>query len=113
MATNFPCGSEANRLNVPLVWGRLAQLVERFVYTEDVGSSSLSSPTIFSKNFIHVQGRFGGLYFFAATETATDCPDSGPESRNERGPGELHRGPDGILIVRIQILIQARPFAAA
>ena len=26
--------------------GRLAQLVERFVYTEDVGSSSLSSPTI-------------------------------------------------------------------
>ena len=27
--------------------GRLAQLVERFVYTEDVGSSSLSSPTIF------------------------------------------------------------------
>ena len=27
--------------------GRLAQLVERFVYTEDVGSSSLSSPTNF------------------------------------------------------------------
>ena len=27
--------------------GRLAQLVERLVYTEDVGSSSLSSPTIF------------------------------------------------------------------
>ena len=27
--------------------GRLAQLVERFVYTEDVGSSSLSSPTIY------------------------------------------------------------------
>ncbi len=26
--------------------GRLAQLVERLVYTEDVGSSSLSSPTI-------------------------------------------------------------------
>ena len=26
--------------------GRLAQLVERFVYTEDVGSSSLSPPTI-------------------------------------------------------------------
>jgi DNA-binding protein HU-beta len=26
--------------------GRLAQLVERFVYTEDVGSSSLSSPTM-------------------------------------------------------------------
>ena len=29
-----------------LTRGRLAQLVERFVYTEDVGSSSLSSPTI-------------------------------------------------------------------
>jgi hypothetical protein len=29
-----------------LAGGRLAQLVERFVYTEDVGSSSLSSPTI-------------------------------------------------------------------
>jgi hypothetical protein len=26
--------------------GLLAQLVERFVYTEDVGSSSLSQPTI-------------------------------------------------------------------
>ena len=26
--------------------GRLAQLVERFVYTEDVGGSSPSSPTI-------------------------------------------------------------------
>tara|TARA_R110002110_G_scaffold164897_3_gene365114 strand:+ start:492 stop:725 length:234 start_codon:yes stop_codon:yes gene_type:complete len=29
-----------------LSWGRLAQLVERFVYTEDVGGSSPSSPTI-------------------------------------------------------------------
>ena len=29
--------------------GRLAQLVERFVYTEDVGGSSPSSPTILSK----------------------------------------------------------------
>ena len=28
------------------VTGSLAQLVERFVYTEDVGSSSLSRPTI-------------------------------------------------------------------
>ena len=28
-----------------LVMGRLAQLVERFVYTEDVGGSSPSSPT--------------------------------------------------------------------
>ncbi len=29
--------------------GSLAQLVERFVYTEDVGSSSLSRPTILSR----------------------------------------------------------------
>lgn len=29
-----------------LISGRLAQLVERFVYTEDVGGSSPSSPTI-------------------------------------------------------------------
>ncbi len=28
--------------------GSLAQLVERFVYTEDVGSSSLSRPTTLS-----------------------------------------------------------------
>ena len=28
--------------------GRLAQLVERFVYTEDVGGSSPSSPTTIS-----------------------------------------------------------------
>ena len=34
----------------PAPVGRLAQLVERFVYTEDVGSSSLSSPTIAFKN---------------------------------------------------------------
>lgn len=31
--------------------GRLAQLVERLVYTEDVGSSSLSSPTISQVHF--------------------------------------------------------------
>jgi hypothetical protein len=39
------CHSQAKRLNDRL-HGRLAQLVERFVYTEDVGSSSLSSPTM-------------------------------------------------------------------
>jgi hypothetical protein len=31
--------------------GRLAQLVERFVYTEDVGGSSPSSPTIPNVNY--------------------------------------------------------------
>ena len=41
--------------NPTLPWkGRLAQLVERLVYTEDVGSSSLSSPTI----------SFNGLWSF-------------------------------------------------
>ena len=33
-----------------LIKGRLAQLVERFLYTEDVGGSSPSSPTIFSES---------------------------------------------------------------
>jgi hypothetical protein len=37
--------SWAEPLKRPPRIGRLAQLVERFVYTEDVGSSSLSSPT--------------------------------------------------------------------
>ena len=32
-------------------FGRLAQLVERFPYKEDVGSSSLSTPTIINKEF--------------------------------------------------------------
>jgi hypothetical protein len=36
--------------------GRLAQLVERFVYTEDVGSSSLSSPTILSQFSFRILG---------------------------------------------------------
>jgi hypothetical protein len=36
---------DAKRCNI----GSLAQLVERFVYTEDVGSSSLSRPTIVSR----------------------------------------------------------------
>jgi hypothetical protein len=31
-------------------FGRLAQLVERFFYTEDVGGSSPSAPTISSKS---------------------------------------------------------------
>jgi hypothetical protein len=42
----------------PVKSGRLAQLVERLVYTEDVGSSSLSSPTILS---IFVQMPFNPL----------------------------------------------------
>jgi hypothetical protein len=32
--------------------GRLAQLVERFVYTEDVGGSSPSSPTIHPRELL-------------------------------------------------------------
>ncbi len=34
-------------LNPETRYGRLAQLVERLPYKEDVGSSSLSTPTIF------------------------------------------------------------------
>lgn len=32
--------------------GRLAQLVERLAYTEDVGSSSLSPPTTFGLEYV-------------------------------------------------------------
>ena len=35
-----------------MAWGRLAQLGERHVYTVDVGSSSLSSPTIPFSGFL-------------------------------------------------------------
>ena len=42
----FPCERRLDSLNGRILNGRLAQLVERLVYTEDVGSSSLSSPTI-------------------------------------------------------------------
>ena len=45
--------------------GSLAQLVERFVYTEDVGSSSLSRPTIYHPSSVAfgptTQCRFRGL----------------------------------------------------
>lgn len=43
--------------------GRLAQLVERLVYTEDVGSSSLSSPTIFLRKSMHagIRSRFAAV----------------------------------------------------
>ena len=36
--------------------GRLAQLVERLVYTEDVSSSSLLSPTIFHQWILLLAG---------------------------------------------------------
>jgi hypothetical protein len=39
--------------------GSLAQLVERFVYTEDVGSSSLSRPTIISSILIDILANMG------------------------------------------------------
>ncbi len=44
--------------------GRLAQLVERFVYTEDVGSSSLSSPTIFPDVFCDIMIEFSDVSDF-------------------------------------------------
>lgn len=45
--------------------GRLAQLVERLVYTEDVGGSSPSSPTIFSQELVHQPFEFGAFWFHA------------------------------------------------
>lgn len=47
----WPCGARSNCLKVRAS-GRLAQLVERFVYTEDVGGSSPSSPTMISNTYI-------------------------------------------------------------
>ena len=50
VADRLPCARE------PAIWpriGSLAQLVERFVYTEDVGSSSLSRPTIRPSQRLH------------------------------------------------------------
>jgi hypothetical protein len=41
-----PCFERWICFEASLKRGRLAQLVERLVYTENVGSSSLSSPTI-------------------------------------------------------------------
>jgi hypothetical protein len=43
--------------------GRLAQLVERLVYTEDVGGSSPSSPTM---PFLAKKPCFAGLFAFLA-----------------------------------------------
>ena len=39
---------------MPLAGGRLAQLVERFVYTEDVGGSNPSPPTINISNLLDI-----------------------------------------------------------
>ena len=60
--------------------GRLAQLVERFVYTEDVGSSSLSSPTTLSNAIETIYSRSSpslsgvamcvrGMHFVAERQT--------------------------------------------
>ena len=66
--------------------GSLAQLVERFVYTEDVGSSSLSRPTILPIEAARTcrvgarQGRLGsafaGMRIFTkrALDGARRCP---------------------------------------
>jgi hypothetical protein len=43
--------------------GSLAQLVERFVYTEDVGSSSLSRPTIISIILIDILANMGICHY--------------------------------------------------
>ena len=44
----FQLTQARGKLCSPRSWGRLAQLVEHLVYTERVGSSNLSPPTIFS-----------------------------------------------------------------
>ena len=44
----FQLTQARGKLCSPRSWGRLAELVEHLVYTERVGSSNLSPPTIFS-----------------------------------------------------------------
>ncbi len=56
-------------LKGPRLQGRLAQLVERFVYTEDVGSSSLSSPTIDPARVRCVIGASPNLHNTVASQT--------------------------------------------
>ena len=48
--------------------GSLAQLVERFVYTEDVGSSSLSRPTISSPYFHVYSNLISPCHYFKTAE---------------------------------------------
>ena len=59
--------SQSRPLKGPPRSGRLAQLVERFVYTEDVGGSSPSSPTILFQSRIsarldHQVGEFAAAW---------------------------------------------------
>jgi hypothetical protein len=80
----FPCGTCTNALkHTPPDWGRLAQLVERFVYTEDVGSSSLSSPTIYPpKSMIE--------FWFQRADRCACVEKSHHKSDGREGPGTLH-----------------------
>src|SRR6056297_1389196 len=52
-AISHPCAPGPDRA-MPLAGGRLAQLVERFVYTEDVGGSNPSPPTINISNLLDI-----------------------------------------------------------
>ncbi len=62
---------DESRKPAPLV-GRLAQLVERLVYTEDVGSSSLSPPTIFRLTTIRYAHASDGARFRATPGRACE-----------------------------------------
>ena len=97
--------------------GRLAQLVERLVYTEDVGSSSLSSPTIKpagKRGFWHIRGtgsrRASALCIRRVSREATIrqpvYPAPGPRPpvwrsriNSSEAPGKL----DGALMSRVTL----------
>ena len=57
---DFPLLRPPRSLSKSTLIGSLAQLVERFVYTEDVGSSSLSRPTTPHPKYV-LDSRLGAL----------------------------------------------------
>src|SRR6056297_1173824 len=72
-----------SRAKYPLI-GSLAQLVERFVYTEDVGSSSLSRPTIFQ--VIMPPQKNGDIW-------SSRCNQPSPETASAKRAGSTTRKP--------------------
>ncbi len=59
----------------PILYGRLAQLVERLVYTEEVGSSRLSSPTSYIDGLVEQRAGYAAL-LFAPGDKGDDKQDS-------------------------------------
>ncbi len=93
---------------MPRRGGRLAQLVERLVYTEDVGSSSLSPPTSrrsrpppVSMNGFGVTKPLGQWCLAAVRQPGCPCRSSSSCTRDFRRPPPLPRSaPRGFIVRR-------------